>query len=589
VSFKLKLVASLVLLTLLPLAAAFFGFETLVKRSETRRADARLEAELRATLNAFQDEVLSVGRTAKRVASNADVQRALRDRDRDTLAAFAAGNPNLRLRVDDGPDVGAERRDAVARTVAVLAGGRVLGHVIVALPLDRSLVTRIGSRAALEGSDKLVLVHDGRIAIGPALVQGDRLALHAGRPEEERVDGRRYRVLSGAPLEEPSGYSLGVLTPQSTIDTAVRRAERTLLLALLGMLLLVGLAAYGLSRSIVGSLGALARAAEGIAAGRLHERVTVRGRDEFGQLGRAFNDMAAQLEARIAELDAERSRLGRAQGRIGEALAATHDTDQLLAVLCEAAVEATGALGGVVRSPEGVELLSLGDPRPGLETLELPLTASRTSFGTLVLAAPAFGREQRETVAALVAQAVIALENARLHRQVEQQARVDGLTGLSNRRACEDALRQELQRAERFGKELTVILADLDGFKTVNDRHGHPAGDLVLREFALRLRETLREIDVAARWGGEEFCLLLPETDAAGGAQLAERARAALEDVPIAAADGSQLRVTASFGVAAFPEHPSVEALIDAADGALYDAKRSGKNRVTVAVARVKS
>ncbi len=258
-------------------------------------------------------------------------------------------------------------------------------------------------------------------------------------------------------------------------------------------------------------------------------------------------------------------------------------------MLCEAAVEATGAHGGVVRSPEGVELVRWGDPRAGLQTLELPLTASRTPFGTLVLAAPAFGREQRETVASLVAQAVIALENARLHRQVEQQARVDGLTGLSNRRACEDALRRELHRAERFGKELTLVLADLDGFKGVNDRHGHPAGDLVLREFALRLRETVREIDVAARWGGEEFCLVLPETDAAGGAQVAERARAALESAPIVAPDGTQLRATASFGVAAFPEHASEQALIEAADGALYEAKRSGKNRVTVAVARVTS
>ena len=127
------------------------------------------------------------------------------------------------------------------------------------------------------------------------------------------------------------------------------------------------------------------------------------------------------------------------------------------------------------------------------------------------------------------------------------------------------------------------MLADLDAFKAVNDRFGHPSGDLVLRAFARTLRETAREIDIAGRWGGEEFALILPGTDAAGGAAVAERARAAFEATEIAGADGETIRITASFGVASFADAGSVDVLVASADGALYRAKRSGKNRVVSA------
>jgi diguanylate cyclase (GGDEF)-like protein len=161
---------------------------------------------------------------------------------------------------------------------------------------------------------------------------------------------------------------------------------------------------------------------------------------------------------------------------------------------------------------------------------------------------------------------------------VERQALVDGLTALANRRAASDALHAEKARADRLGTPLSVVLADLDGFKDVNDVHGHAVGDEVLRVFAGVLRETLRESDVASRWGGEEFLLLLPGADEEGAAQLAERVRVAFAARDIPGADG--LRVSASFGVAEYEPQSSVDRLVDAADGALYRAKRGGKDRV---------
>jgi two-component system cell cycle response regulator len=351
--------------------------------------------------------------------------------------------------------------------------------------------------------------------------------------------------------------------------------------AMLAALILIALVAYIQGRAVVGTLGRLAEAARSIARGRLGDRVQVRGRDEFALLGHAFNQMADQLEARLQELEEERRRLREATLRFGEALAATHDIDQLLRVIVETAVEATGASRGELSDDE-VVLMASGEER-GPVKLEFPLAAGRDSFGTLVLYGDDFNSDQRESAGWLVGHAVIALSNARQHRTVEQQALVDSLTGLANRRLATAALEKELARAKRFEEPLTLVLADIDDFKRINDRWGHPTGDEVLKAFAARLRETVREIDLAGRWGGEEFALLLPGTNLEGGRQLAERIRQLVESYRLPGSDGVEIRVSASFGVASFPEASSQKQLVAAADAALYEAKRSGKNRVVAA------
>ena len=241
----------------------------------------------------------------------------------------------------------------------------------------------------------------------------------------------------------------------------------------------------------------------------------VRGRDEFAELGAAFNRMAADLEARLNDLEDERQRLREANSRFGDALAATLDAEQLRRVIVESAVEATHAEGGLLRAEDG-SVITAGDTSAGPRRLEFELSTGRSSFGTLILLGSDFDNEATITAAALAGQAVVALENARLHQIVERQALVDVLTGLANRRQGEEALSAELSRAERHGGTVGLILADLDDFKSINDRYGHPTGDLVLRAFADTLRETLREIDIAARWGGEEFAVVLPGSDLEG-------------------------------------------------------------------------
>ena len=303
----------------------------------------------------------------------------------------------------------------------------------------------------------------------------------------------------------------------------------------------------------------------------------VKGRDELATLGSAFNAMADQLQRRLAELDEERGRLRIAVARIGEALAATNDVEQLLRVVVETAVEATGAVGATIHS-DGLAAAAGNQHAPG-DRIEHPLTVGGERLGRLILIG-SFDAEDRMTAASLASHAAVALENARLHAIVERQALVDGLTGIANRRGCEDALAHEIARSDRMVAPFTLVVADLDDFKQINDRYGHDAGDDVLREFASVLRRTLRESDLAGRWGGEEFVLLLPGTDEQGGAQLAERVRGALRERSFHGRDGASFGVTCSFGVAQHRPGEEERQLFSQADRALYEAKKRGKDRV---------
>lgn len=170
-----------------------------------------------------------------------------------------------------------------------------------------------------------------------------------------------------------------------------------------------------------------------------------------------------------------------------------------------------------------------------------------------------------------------------LRRQKEYAellARTDALTGLANRRAFDEAAEQEVQRARRYNTPLALVMADLDHFKLINDRHGHYVGDQVLQHFAHILSASVRNLDLVGRWGGEEFAILMPGTDLEEAVQAAERMRQAVMKAapPL---DDHACAYTASFGVAAFrADTPTMVSLLGRADAALYHAKGSGRNRV---------
>lgn len=169
-----------------------------------------------------------------------------------------------------------------------------------------------------------------------------------------------------------------------------------------------------------------------------------------------------------------------------------------------------------------------------------------------------------------------------LNAKLKKLATVDPLTGLLNRRSMNELLQQELIRFERTGRSFAVVIGDIDDFKAINDRHGHNVGDLALSSTAHALSGAVREVDHVGRWGGEEFVLLLPETDAAAAFEVARRVQESLRGAEVRSGD-TPLRVSMTFGVSVSASGRSADDILAAADRALYEGKRSGKDRVVLA------
>ena len=213
----------------------------------------------------------------------------------------------------------------------------------------------------------------------------------------------------------------------------------------------------------------------------------------------------------------------------------------------------------------------------------VPLIYQRSLIGFLLVRSDDMSRiwvdNELRLLHTVADQLVVAVNQAHLFAQMQQQALTDGLTGCYNRRAFEMQLERDLHQATRLRQPLSLIMLDFDNFKQVNDQAGHDAGDLALRMFADNVRDELRAVDCAARFGGDEFVIILPQANIEGALLVAERLRKRIEQMDVPGFG----RVTCSFGVATFPDHASSrDTLIVAADRALYASKNAGRNRVTI-------
>jgi diguanylate cyclase (GGDEF)-like protein len=464
--------------------------------------------------------------------------------------------------------------------------------------------------------------------------------IEPGTVEVHREEYRAAYGTAAAPAGPP--IRLGVLAPTSGAGAGPVDGDRVLALVAL-VLLAIMLAAAALAFVLLRRrLDQLVAAANRLRAGDHRLRAPVTGGGRLAALGTALNALADELAHKAEEVEQGRDELDDVTRRVGDAFASGFDPDALIDLAVRTAVERCSAEGGRalpvdpdkmrsarvgersrevtdalaaaerlafrVSPREGRELMARlrGDARTargrtaahetetnGIYALAAALRA-RVSVGTaseyvgvmsIARRGRSFSESERDLFAYLAAQAGVSIENAFVHERTQRQAVTDELTGLANARRFHEALARELERTRRFSGEVSLVMADIDDFKRINDDHGHQQGDAVLVEVARAMRDQCREVDHVARYGGEEMALILPQTDLPGATELAERVRRAVARRTIRRLDGEgELSVTASFGVAAVPESAAdAQSLIAAADGALYRAKRAGKNRVAQA------
>jgi diguanylate cyclase (GGDEF)-like protein len=625
-SFRNRLTLFFVLIVVVPMVAVAFVLFRLIADNESGKADARLAAANSSAINLYHEDYNRAQRAAAKIGGDVALAQALRANDRQALqtrlSALLTQENVRRIVLARG---GRAIADAGSRTAVFPAARTLVGRSNQAFGTLQVSVqepsTYTGLLSRLTGSGAVVQRVGGPVlassvkGVDPASIPSDHGELEVG---DKRYDAASFK----APGFLGETDRVAVLAPKAKESTAVRNGRLLAAGILAGFFVLAFTFALLVSRSLQRQIDAFLQAARRLGSGDFTVEVPTEGHDEFAALGEEFNKMSRQLEERLEELNQERARLQDAMRRIGETFASNLDREGLLEIVVRTAVDGVGADAGRAsvrpNASSPLEQVALTGSVDGLEeavraaeakVLETGEPCEATVDGVAALSHPMrrgddvharvsgvvsvarrdrpFSVAERELFHYLAEQAAVSIENVGLHETVERQAVTDELTGLFNRRRFQEAMATEVERSKRFGQPVGLVLLDLDDFKAVNDTYGHQQGDLVLREVARVLRETSREIDEPARYGGEELAVVLPGTDLEGAYNLAERVRAGIEELALPLLDGEgTLAVTASFGVATLPgSADDMRELVAAADEALYRAKRAGKNRTVRAEA----
>lgn len=615
-SFRTRLSLFFVLIVVVPMVSLTFVLFRLIADSEDGKADAGLGARQQTAISLVDEAQARAERGALAVGRDLRFATALQrgrlraaDRRAEQLLERLSLKRIVVAPADGPPKVDAGGRTAIfpARRRLQDARGRPFGTLQVSAQGPASFAREVKRVTGLD----VVVRRDGTV-LATTLPAAAR-APAPTEPTDVELDGQEFRAASfTAPAFTDQSLTVSLFGERASSGD-VGRSRRVAAAILLGFLVLAFGFAVLVSRSLQRQIAEFLHAARRLGRGDFSSRVPTVGQDEFAELGEEFNRMSDELEQRVVDLRAERERLAGALRRIGDTFASNLDSRAVLEIVVATALDATGAAAARAGMRAGAEapLVKVAEAgsADGLEaalwtaeTAALAGEAAEASHGgASALAHPLrtltgdvsvtgvvsvvrpdrpFSHGERELFEYLARQAAVSIENVGLHETVERQAVTDELTGLANRRQFQDTLAREVERARRFDAPLGLVMIDIDNFKSVNDAHGHQTGDVVLREVGRIVRESSREIDLPARYGGEELAMVLPETDVEGAFRLAERVRVGIERLVVTAPDGDGLRLTASFGVATQPGRGADgRALVDAADAALYEAKATGKNR----------
>jgi diguanylate cyclase (GGDEF)-like protein len=616
-TFRNRLRLFFLVIVVVPMVAVALVLFRLVSTTDNAKVDARLSQAQRSAQGLYVQEQRRAGVVAKDMAMDTGLQAAIGARNATQVqarlnaltATHKARQVRLTLQGLGNFDAGSPPSVAGATTSLVDKDGTPKGSLDVSV------------RGAQAYADELSMINrvETVVTINRRVTASTLPETPPNLPDrgDIKIGGAPYRIATF----EAKGFAGETVAVRELVTDEAQKgflSSTTLLVmgVLAGFLVLAFAFALTVSRTLQSEIQRLLVAAQRLGRGDFSVAVPAEGNDEFAALGKEFNSMARQLEGRLEELQRERARLQEAIRRVGESFAKGLDRVGLLEIVVQTAVDGIGAAAGratIRRSADERlnEVARSGEPEQfaralhaaeaavidagqvaeiqlgGASALAAPLGSTEGGDRVIGMISVARGDRpftagERELFAYLTNQASVSVENVDLHETVQRQAVTDELTGLFNHRRFQEVMTAEVERARRYGHELGLIMLDIDNFKQVNDTYGHLQGDLVLREVAHVLRQSSREIDEPARYGGEEMAVALPQTDLEGAYQFAERVRGRIEALELPLPDGDGvLRVTASFGAASLAAAGGVDkdALVAAADAALYVAKGAGKNR----------
>jgi diguanylate cyclase (GGDEF)-like protein len=613
-SFRGRLRLFFAVIVIVPMLAVGFVLFQLVNRSDEAQLDARLSEAANGARGLLVQDRQQAGMAANALTQDAAFSAALQARRLraikarlDTLSQ-RSGIRRARVVVSGAGTVESGTPPAIAPATVRLqtTGGGNVGRLTTSTTGADSFARSVKSLLRVDA-----VVSEGGDVVSTTLPVAATVDLptHDG----VKLGNREYRTATvSAPAFDGGRTTVKLLLPDPS-PSALSTGTLLVIGVTLGFLALAFVFALTVSRTLSAEVQRLLEAARRLGAGDFSVTVPAEGHDEFAALGAEFNNMARQLKGRLEELQRERARLEEAIRRVGESFARGLDRTGLLEIVVQTAVDGIGGQSGraMMRRDGHLEEVAAAGGGHGLRralhaaevavedagqlaeiqlggaaALAAPLGAAEGDrvIGVVSVAreGPSFTAGERELFAYLTNQAAVSVENVDLHETVQRQAMTDELTGLFNHRRFQEVMTSEVERARRYDQDMGLIMLDIDNFKRVNDTYGHMQGDMVLREVARVLRQSAREIDEPARYGGEEMAVALPQTDLDGAYNFAERVRHRIEalELPLLEGDGT-LKVTASFGAASLAHSSGADkdSLVAAADAALYRAKRSGKNR----------
>ncbi|MBI5869613.1 MAG: diguanylate cyclase [Actinobacteria bacterium] len=518
----------------------------------------------------------------------------------------------------------------IAATASLSQPDGAIWRVTLLKPYDTESLSRVFSSQGLEWG----VLEDTSLLAG-SLPQGSDVREEGGasiRTADSSAPtdaiqaqvGEEEYLASAIMLPRDITSSLSILVaavPLAAVGAASMQALEVGLFLMLGVAVMAGFLGFLLARNITLPLRELTSAAAAGIEGDLGRTVEVKSNDEIGSLASSFGHMQASLRDHIGDLEESRTQLLLALSYAGEILGSTSDRARMMKTTAEAARLATGASGVWVElfasnRPPVRSAVSTGVPSwffddkmkkqaagmseqvaagsitageildfgPGSEAVAYPMVHERQALGAMVAV---FGtdessEESRKMLGSLAAQAASAVENVNFVELQELLATTDPMTSLFNFRYLCNCMDKEISKSRRYNHKLSVAILDLDDFKAINDTFGHQAGDELLRAVGDVLSSGVRDADMVARYGGEEFSVVFPETDKADALNVVEKLRRDIADISLV--EYPEVRVTASIGIAGFPEDGEDKTdLLVSADKALYRAKAAGKNRSVAA------